>query len=251
MNVIYDDETLMAYADGELDDALRTEISAAMARDPALARRVEEHRALRAEVAGAFAPVLNQPVPERLLASAHNAAPTAERAPRGNVVQFPARTTRAPSTPWRAREWLAMAASLVLGMLLTWKLLIPGDGTLVAVRDGTMVARGALAQALDHQLASQQTGSEPVLIGLTFATPEGHFCRSFAARVAGTAGVACRSSGEWLIPVIDAAPAGDVRQATSPSPTLLQAIEARIAGEAYDAAAEQRARDAGWDAAPR
>ena len=36
----YDDETLMAYADGELDDARQAEIDAAISRDPDLARRM-------------------------------------------------------------------------------------------------------------------------------------------------------------------------------------------------------------------
>ena len=48
----YDDETLMAYADGELDEVLAAEIAAAIEREPELARRVERHRALRA--AGQF-----------------------------------------------------------------------------------------------------------------------------------------------------------------------------------------------------
>ena len=247
----YDDEILMAYADDELEETLRAEISAAMARDPVLARRVEAHRALRAEVAGAFANVLKQPLPEQMVASAHGAVsgPSGD-APRGNVVQFPARSTRPPSTPWRAREWLAMAASLVLGVFITWKLLAPRDATLVAVRDGTMVARGALAYALDRQLASEQAGAEPVLIGLTFRTPEGQYCRSFTAPAAGTAGLACRTSAEWRIPVIDVAPSsGDVRQAAAPPPVVLQAIEARIVGEPLDAAGEELARNAGWDTA--
>ena len=67
----YDDETLMAYADGELDAESSAAISAAIERDPVLAQRVERHRALRHQVTAAYASVLEQPVPERLLAAAN------------------------------------------------------------------------------------------------------------------------------------------------------------------------------------
>ena len=52
------DETLMAYADGELEPAQRAEIEAAMAADPKLAERVEQHRALRRKLNAAYDPVL-------------------------------------------------------------------------------------------------------------------------------------------------------------------------------------------------
>src|SRR5262245_66684359 len=104
----------MAYADGELDEPLSAQITSALERDPALARRVERHRALRAEVAGAYATVVDQAMPDRLLAAA---APAAG----GKVLQFPKRGTQAPSAPWRGREWFAMAASLVLGVFLSWR----------------------------------------------------------------------------------------------------------------------------------
>ena len=97
----YDDETLMAYVDGELDAARRAEIAAALARDPGLARRIESQRVLRARVSDAFAPVLEQPVPEALRAAA------AER--RGTVVQFPARAARRLARPGRALKLLGPA----------------------------------------------------------------------------------------------------------------------------------------------
>src|SRR6185503_3666144 len=145
--VTLDDEILMAYADGELDPAQRAEIAAAIETDPALAARVEKHSALRAEVAGAFATVLNQPVPERLHAAATVDATPAERV-RGNVVPFPSRGTRAPATPWRAREWFAMAASLVLGVLISWRAFSPVSSDVITASNGALVARGALATAL-------------------------------------------------------------------------------------------------------
>lgn len=250
----YDDETLMAYADGELDVAQRAEISAALERDPQLARRVEQHRMLRAEVSGAFAGVLGESVPERLVAAANAAAGTAQETPaRGKVVQFPVRGARAPGTPWRAREWGAMAASVLLGVLISWRALSPDESELITARSGALVARGALATALESQLASDQRSEEAVLIGVTFKARDGRYCRSFTLREVKTAGLACRAGGEWEVPVTAAAgiPGGAVQQAAvAMPPAVLQAIESRIAGDALDATSERNARQGGWGATP-
>jgi alkylhydroperoxidase/carboxymuconolactone decarboxylase family protein YurZ len=253
--VTYDDETLMAFADGELDQSLRAEIAVAIERDPALAGRVAQHRALRAKVAGAFSTVLDRPVPDNLIAIARGAAATADanrHSSRDKVLQFPAPTRRAPAMPWRAREWAAMAASVVLGVVMSWKLIVP-DPPLIAPQGGRLVARGALAAALDQQLASKQSGLEPVLIGLSFRTGAGNYCRSFALARAASAGLACRSRSEWeILATAPAPPAVEgVRQAGSPSPAIMQAIESRISGEALDAVGEQNARRAGWDSSDR
>ena len=135
-------------------------------------------------MAGAFDPVLGQPVPERLVKTARGAEP----ARRGEVVQFPVRG-KPPGVPWRAREWGAMAASLALGAVISWKLLSPPE-PLMTASNGSLVARGALASALERQLAGAQTEADPVRIGLSFETRDGHFCRSFQLRDAGTAGLA-------------------------------------------------------------
>ena len=111
----YDDETLMAYADGELDAVQRAEIATAADKDPALARRVEKHRALRAQVAGAFASVVDQPLPARLLSAANGdtVAVSEARAPRsGKILRFPSSGSRAPGPGWGLREWGSMAASV-------------------------------------------------------------------------------------------------------------------------------------------
>jgi anti-sigma factor RsiW len=272
--VNYDDETLMAYADGELDEQRRAEIADAVAKDPELARRVDQHRALRSRVAGAFRDVPDQPVPDRLLMAAKPPArgatpPTqAEQAPqaegtsragttartepvRGKVVRFPSRGTRPPPTPWRSREWFAMAASLVLGVLLSWKFLVPvGD---YSTQGGSLVANGPLARALDSQLASEQSGDDAVLIGLTFEAKDGAYCRSFVSRGTSTAGLACRVGDDWRVPFSNSVqvPEGDLRQAAAVMPpALLQVIEERMAREPLDAAAELAARDARWGSRP-
>jgi hypothetical protein len=246
--VKFDDETLMAYADGELDAAQRAEIDAAIAADPHLALRVEEHRALRAKMTSAFSRVMDQPVPERLSTAARTGA-RAETGGRGNVVRFPARSTRAPSPPWRAREWIAMAASLLLGVLLSWRLLVTGSAGLFEAGQGGLLARGELARALENQLASEQSGEERVLIGLTFRAHDGNYCRSFVLRAARTAGLACRVGTEWQVPATDSslAPEGGMQQAGSAlPPSILRIIESRMDGAALDAEGEKAApwRDA-------
>lgn len=244
----YDDETLMAYADGELDPAQRAQIDAAMAKDPGLALRVQEHRALRARMASAFSKVMDQPVPERLQ-SAARAGSRADVPVRGNVLKFPARSARAPSPPWRAREWIAMAASLLLGVMLSWRFLTPDSGAFEAGKNG-LLARGELARALESQLASEQSGDERVLIGLTFKAHDGSYCRSFALRTARTAGLACRAGAEWQVLTTDSslAPEGGMQQASSTlPPSILRIIEARMEGTALDAEGEKSAQQGAWD----
>jgi hypothetical protein len=243
--VKYADEILMAYVDGELDATLQAEIAVAVQNDPALARRVEQQRALRAKVAGAFATVLNQPVPERLTRAA---LPN-----RGNVLQFPARPARAPAAPWRAREWVAMAASLMLGALISWRVLVPGEGAPIVAGKDALVAHGELARALEHQLASEQQGKETVLVGLTFKARDGNYCRSFELRSTRTAGLACRAGSDWQVTTTDSSqpPQGQLQQASSAlSPAILRAIEARADGAALDAEAERSAQESGWKAPP-
>jgi hypothetical protein len=243
--VNYDDEILMAYADGELDEARRAQIAAAIDEDPELARRVAKHRALRTEVAGAYSGVLDQPVPDRLRVAA-GARPAGSD--NGNVVQFPTRGARARATPWRGREWAAMAASLVLGAFLSWRFLAPGGGDITA-SDGALLARGDLAAALDTQLASLQSSESPVLIGVTFKNEAGGYCRSFVTRATATAGLACRSGEKWRIPVTQEVEiaGGDLRQAAASMPAaILAAMESRLRGDPLDANQEQAAREAGW-----
>jgi len=246
--VKYDDETLMAYADGELDAKLRAEISTAIHNDPALARRVEHQRAMRARVAGAFAKVLDEPLPDRLLDAARGKPTPVSAADRGKVLQFPARASRPPPVPWRAREWAAMAASLVFGVLLSWRIFSPSHPEVMVASGDALVARGALADALDSQLASEQRSEAPVLIGLTFKARDGNFCRSFTMGATRTAGLACRVGGDWQVRATDTVPAsGQMQQASSAlPPAILGAVESRIEGVALDAEAERAAQRGGW-----
>ena len=89
---LYDDETLGAYVDGELDVAACDAIERALAQDADLARRVEEQRRLRRALGTAFDSTLTEPLPERLLHAARGPV-------RDSVVDMPA-TRERPAT-WR------------------------------------------------------------------------------------------------------------------------------------------------------
>ena len=73
--MILTDETLIAYVDRELDAESVAAIETAAARDPQLAERIERHRALRNTVHAAYAPVLDEPMPKRLLDLASGVPP--------------------------------------------------------------------------------------------------------------------------------------------------------------------------------
>jgi hypothetical protein len=240
----FDDETLMAYADGELAPELRAQVEQAMRQDPAVAASVERHRALRSDVFAAFAGVLDEPVPARLQPAAvagggHVRVDVLEQA---GARALPAR--------WSWRQWGGMAASLAAGVLagaLGWQQMHGAGGEPIARQGGALVARGELADALSRRLAADAAGGD-VRLGVSFAAKGGEYCRSF--KMGATAGLACREGGEWRIPVLaqdeQQAQAG-YRQAGSAMPAaVLDAIDARIAGASLDAAAERAAREQGW-----
>jgi len=230
-------ETLMAYADGELDAETRRAIEAEMAVDPQVAQEVERHRAMRTAVGGAFAGVLEEPVPDRLLRAAKKSGAKAEQ----------------PRRQWSWPQWSSIAASLLIGVLGGRALLHQpdrGSGLIVAGVDGRVIAGGALAQALSEQLSSDD-GSD-VHIGLSFHAKSGEYCRTFGARAANpVVGFACRDAEVWRIDMLATAPrtesGGDYRMASTQLPApIVQAIAERMQGEALDADEEAVARQRRW-----
>jgi hypothetical protein len=244
----YSDETLMAYADGELEPAERAAIEQAMQADPAIAAAVERHRALRQDIAAAFAGILDEPVPARLQPPpAAPAAPVvsldaarAARAAERTAAPPPARRR------WSWPEWGALAAMLMVGVLVG-KVAPQGGQPAIAGNGSQVVAQGELASALDRQVGGRDAGA--VRVGVSFAARDGQYCRSFV--MGASAGLACREGGQWRIPVLaegGAQAEGAYRQAGSDlPPAVLDAIDARIAGKPLDAAGEEAARARGWE----
>ena len=229
------DETLMAWLDGELDQAARSDVEAALAANAALRERLERQRRLRARLAAHYGPVAEQPVPARLSALLDP-----------KIVDLATVRQHRQRPAWQG--FAAIAATLVLGIAIG--ALAPFGGTApVAVHGNALVAQGPLADALDRQLASTQAAAAPTRIGISFARAGGQWCRTFDS--AALAGLACRDGDRWQL--IATAPGtgsgGDgYRQAASDAPLIAETAQTIMAGEPLDAAAERRARDAGWRA---
>lgn len=243
----FSEETLSAYADGELDAATRAALEAAIDSDPQLAQRVAHQRALRARVRDAFTPVLAEPVPERLLASVRGVAPGGRT---GNVVPL---QPRSPAR-WSWPQWGAMAASLVVGVLLGPQLLRPtAPQAPFETRGGRMLASGLVSRALSQQLASAQPPGAPVAIGVSFRARSGSYCRTFVLReTQSLAGLACREGPAWQVMALarseapGAAGGGYAQAASALPPAVARTLDELIAGEPLDAAAETAARERGW-----
>ena len=218
------DPMLMAYADGELDEAGRKAVEAAAAADPSLAAALARHQDLRRSLAGAFNPVVMEPVPERLLQAV-------ARAPRPVA-----------SHPMARRVWMPLAACLVLGLAIGASLPRP------ALIGADMSARGALAKALEHQAVADGQAGAVVRIGLTYRERDGgRFCRTFQTRA--MAGLACRDGGGWRVRMAvpdEAQPGAEFRTAAGLPPVLMDQVQAAISGQPLDAMGEKAALAARW-----
>jgi hypothetical protein len=228
----FDPATVAAFVDGELDDLTARRIEREAAADPALAAEIERHRALKAQLAAHFAPISEEPVPERLRALLVTDT---------KVDSSLADRRDAKRTRFAPLHWGAIAASLALGLTIGLKPWLSAAD--VSQANGTLVASGPLARALDTQLASSQPANADVRIGLSFRDRQGRTCRSFEGR--DLSGIGCRDDGGWTLErTMGGRPGGDYRQASSGE--LAAAAAAMMAGDPLDADAERAARDQGW-----
>lgn len=204
----------MAHVDGALDAGKAAEVEAAANADEAVAAKLEALRRTREQSREALAPLLNEPVPEALVASVqafarrHPADPDAlqgeqieEDLPAGVVVPF----AREQRLAWsRAVGGMALAASLALVVGLGagayivggWETAGNGGGIALLDQDG-------LTEAL-YEVASGDTRELPDGEGFraiaTFAVEGGTLCREFEVDAAGQAtvvAVACHHEQSW------------------------------------------------------
>jgi hypothetical protein len=229
----YDRAMIAAYVDGELDLVNAKRIEKAMAEDAGLAAAVEAERALRAKLSAHFDPVTAEPVPDRLAALLS-----------GNVSSIEEHRAAKTARWYRpsVMQWGAMAASLVVGLMIGGTAL-NRDGGYVRDNGGQVVASGALAEALDTQLASTQGTKAEIRIGTSFAAKDGGYCRTFES--ASVDGIACTQGKSWqLRQTLSGDGASDYRQASAGA--LAEAAAAMMSGEPLDAAGEKAAAQKGW-----
>lgn len=230
-------EILMRFVDGELPPEEASRVEAEIANDAQARAFVEAQAALRHEFSAAFAPVMDEPVPEQIAAAmAHT--PISRRW----------RLSRAFSAVEGPRIWIPTAGALALGLAIGI-LVNPGmTGPLATQRNGTVVAQGALAQALSTQLASDVRPADAPRIGISFRAKDGRTCRTF--QTSGAAGIACRAGEQWDVAALAATQpesSGTYHMAASGMPDVIRnAATNMISGAPFDAAAERAARDRDW-----
>ncbi|MGC4251339.1 MAG: anti-sigma factor [Sphingobium sp.] len=235
-----DREMLAAYAEGQLDDAGRARVEAAIAADPSLAEDVAAHHALRQRLQAHFAPVLDMPLPGRLLEAVGNPPPAAD------VIDLNAvREGATKMRPAFKQRWIlggAIAASLALGLVLGSQI---ENNDPIGHANGELIARADLDRALTIQAAGRET--QPVRILLSLRSGDGHYCRVF--ETAAMAGLACRNENRWAIERLQSGntqPGGQYRQAGSALSEIMAAAQAMAPEGAMDREEENTALKRGW-----
>lgn len=239
----FDDDTLMAYADGELPAAEAERIAAAIKADPLLAARVERFRSVRRALKAAYDSVAEEPIPDRLRALLYDVeAKSPDPKPAAPVIDISA--AREKRRGFSAQTFAALAACLVGGVLLGRISDTPEEGVLVSGRDG-LRAGTELTRVLDQRLASaEENANAAIRVGLSFRSQDGQYCRTFDGAVAG---LACRGEDAWFVHVAAPGQSSDYRQAGAETP-VMDAVDALIEGEPLDAAQEEEARGNRWRA---
>lgn len=266
MNSPMNDETLIAYLDAELDPAGMDAVEQALEADPALRQRLQRLVVSGEQLRAAYAGVVEEAVPPRLV-QAILAAP-------GPRVSAPVAATR-PATPafslagWLSRwlgtthgPWmptaLASAAALAAGL---WLGLAQAPGGDVALAANQPVADRALLVALESLPSGRvvEAAGRQIELMASFAHLDGRICREFNSSLrtgdpVDHLGLACREpGGDWTLAVLSSEerPAdtghGGYRTASDHQHHTLDSYrQQHTLGQALDPAHEQALLQRGW-----
>lgn len=246
------DEMLVAFADGEADEATIDAVAQALETDEALAQRLDLFVTTRQILKTELDPIVREAVPDRLTRFVMGGARDAGARP----------ALASPAAPKpRRRIALPMAAALagiVAGGLGYWAGTTSPQGRAGASgMAGLAAADLALAQALANApdgerrawRAAGQSGE--IELRQSFRTERG-FCRSFGvseSKDAGWGGLACRQGAGWSAQVVVAEPRmadGAFRPASGSGAAIDAFLDGARAGDALDAAAVREQIAKGW-----
>ncbi|HTN61875.1 MAG TPA: hypothetical protein VL147_10000 [Devosia sp.] len=234
-------ETLMRFVDGELSPEEASRVEAEIAESPEMRTFVHSQTVLRHDFSSAFAPIMDERIPDRLT-----------RAIADTSVSWRWRAAQALSGIAARNAWIwtgvSAAGTLALGLVIGVFLNPANMGPIAAKGDGSVVAQGVLADALNTQLASDAQPAGTPRVGVSFHAKDGRDCRTF--ETGGISGIACRGETEWTIAALASvqtqAP-GTYHMAGSAMPDVIRSAAAEmIDGVPFDAAAEHNARARGW-----
>ncbi len=197
------DEVLMAYADGTLDDEARAAVEARLAEDPELRHLVERMRHSADLLAEAFDAPMKEAPPQALIDTILGE--------NSNVVSLGGR--RDGPGVWRQWGGLSVAASIALAVGIgigSW-ILAPGAG----LQGNSYLAVGPVPQdSVLHQVLETRVSGDALTLGsggqkmvavLTFRDAAGRPCREVEMLPADLAdlpaevGIACRGDGAWTV----------------------------------------------------
>lgn len=237
---VFDDETLMRRADGELSAQQADDVDAAVASDPATAGRLASFRTDRKTARDAF-PIVPDPLDAEL---ARLVASVGRKNSHGWIERL-----KAAFVPAQAPIWGGLATACFVGGLAVGWLVLGQNEPGFSVDPSGDITNAGLVKVLDQRLASDGADGQGRAVILTFRNADGQWCRTFQAGEAGVAGLACHHEGGWAMAAL--APfksqSGEVRTASSDTPAvILAAVDAMISGETLDGENEIKARAAGW-----
>lgn len=168
------DQRLAAWLDGALDPVEAAAFEAELARDPTLAARAASWRANDRFIAGALAPLADEPIAAELIEQMGLGAPSAAN----------------DNPPWWRGRMLPLGGAVAAALALVMVMAVPR----APQRDSLSLALDSTPALRTAQLADGRS-IEPTL---TVRASDGRWCREF--RSAGTLALACRSaSGIWQI----------------------------------------------------
>jgi len=232
------DETLMAYADGELDAAGRGRVEAVLARDPESRARLEIFTATGAPLAALYGKPMAEPVPPHLVALV-----LGRKEPRQSPARNAAHAGRQSASfmdalgvlfawPQWSMVFAFAALVLTLGAGAGWYLHRASDSMhgLVMLERGQIFALGPLQQALESAPSgasitlSAAKGADTALTmraALTFKNRLNAYCRQYDVTTpeGPYAGIACRNNdGQWRLEIhMAAAPRSKTGNRTTPA----------------------------------